>query len=389
MRLPGNLPRRLSAGISFLFILVVLVALLPAGPAVAADTGTYRIDSYTVTLRPNEDGTVDIDYSQNWTVLSGTIPWVTVGLPNRYYDVTGHSDAATKVYHNDGGGFTGVRIDLDRSYTAGEAFTVGFSVRQERLLERLPDEGIWRIDFTPGWYDRAAIGELTVMLSSPVDTASFTTLTPPPSQTGTNALVWERTNLTPGARFEILMESVDGSFLAEGAGVVDQGGGGGINWSLIIGVVVVLILVALVVRIATRDRQKRLEQQIDRAERDMAEDEAKKKEYEAGFEKYVEEKNIEPDEDGRYYDRTRGRYITPAIWAAIIANRYTYNRPYVGGGYRSNTGCVSCACVSCACACACACAGGGAAGCARKTLHECPACRELLTLKPGSNGTNS
>jgi hypothetical protein len=175
------------------------------------------------------------------------------------------------------------------------------------------------------------------------------------------------------------MESMDGSFLALGAGVVNQGGSG-INWGLIIGVIVVLALVAIVIRFSMRNRQARLEKRVATYEQEMATDEAKKKEYEEGFKKYVEEKKIEPDDEGRYYDRGRGQYITPAIWAAVIASRWNYNRPNVAG-YRSNTGCVSCACVSCACACACACAGGGAAGCARKTLHECPACRELLKVK--------
>jgi len=97
-------------------------------------------------------------------------------------------------------------------------------------------------------------------------------------------------------------------------------------------------------------------------------------EVEKGFEKYVEKKKIQPDAQGRYYDRGYGDYITPAIWAAIISNQI--NRTQASQP-RTNVrpGCVSsCACVSCACACACACAGGGAAGCSRKSLHECRAC---------------
>jgi hypothetical protein len=196
MRLPGALPRRLSAGISVLVILVVL--LLGAVPVSAADTGTYRIDSYTVILTPNSDGSVNMAYSQTWTVLSGTIPWVTVGLPNRSYSVISQGQAARSVTHNDGGGFIGARVDLDRTYQTGESFKVSFTVRQDNLLERLTDQGIWRIDFTPGWYDRASIGDMAVMLNSPVDTASFTKLTPTPMQVKTDTIWWERTNLAPG-----------------------------------------------------------------------------------------------------------------------------------------------------------------------------------------------
>ncbi len=103
----------------------------------------------------------------------------------------------------------------------------------------------------------------------------------------------------------------------------------------------------------------------------MEEDRQKKAKIEEGFEEYLEKENIQPDEQGRYYDRGYGGYITPAIWAAVILNRGQNSGPSAHPG---NTG--HCACVSCACACACACAGGGAAGCSRKTLHECPECRE-------------
>jgi hypothetical protein len=107
----------------------------------------------------------------------------------------------------------------------------------------------------------------------------------------------------------------------------------------------------------------------------MAMDKVKKVAVQQDFEEYVEKKNIKPDAEGRYYDRSYG-YITPAIYAAIIANQMRTQSTMGGSGYR--TGCVSgcaCACVSCACACACACAGGGAAGCSRKTLHDCRECR--------------
>ena len=117
-------------------------------------------------------------------------------------------------------------------------------------------------------------------------------------------------------------------------------------------------------------------------EAEMEKDEKKREAIEKGFKEYVEKENLQPDEEGKYYVKKHG-YVTPAIWAAVISTQYRYlHQPYVHPHMQSGTGyrpsCVSCACVSCACACACACAGGGAAGCSRKTLHECPACREKV-----------
>ena len=96
------------------------------------------------------------------------------------------------------------------------------------------------------------------------------------------------------------------------------------------------------------------------------------------------QKNIQPDAQGRYYDRSYGDYITPAIWAAVISSQFSrsYTQPYNRPATTSRPSCVACACVSCACACACACAGGGAAGCSRKTLHECRTCAPLKSKVP-------
>ena len=115
---------------------------------------------------------------------------------------------------------------------------------------------------------------------------------------------------------------------------------------------------------STRDRRQR---QVYIIEKEMAEDADRKKEIEQGFEKYVEKEKLEPDAQGRYYDRGYGDYITPAIWAAVIMGRQ-------GEPSATSDRACACACVACACACACACAGGGAAGCSKKSLHECRRC---------------
>jgi len=118
----------------------------------------------------------------------------------------------------------------------------------------------------------------------------------------------------------------------------------------------------------------------------MAEDKAKKEEVEKGFREYVIEKGMEPDAEGRYYDRGYGDYITPAIWAAVILSQQQQRARDAAAAASGGYSCA-CACVSCACACACACAGGGAAGCARKTLHECRECRVSGHRVPSSRPT--
>ena len=143
-------------------------------------------------------------------------------------------------------------------------------------------------------------------------------------------------------------------------------------WLILAVILVVVFVVALVILGVRKNRQARdeaLKARIAATEKAMAEDKAKKTEIEKGFREYVIEEGIEPDEQGRYYDRGYGDYITPAIWAAVIMGQQ--REPSATS--RSHMACA-CACVACACACACACAGGGAAGCSKKSLHECRRC---------------
>jgi hypothetical protein len=366
--------RRLSAGILALVILAVL--LLAAVPAYA-DTGTYQINDYIVTLEPQNDGRVLITIEQEWQVLSGSIPWITVGLPNQYFEIKGSDGAARSVSDGSGSGFYGVRIDLDKDYQSGQTFNIEFTVLQGHILERLTDEKMWRIDYTPGWYDRASTGRLEVSLISPVAYESYSRVEPAPAVSG-NIISWERTNLGAGQRLDIRVESVDGSFLTATEPAAAGGGLSKTFW-IIVGIVVAVgLLIIWRVSAGRKEREAYIRSKATAIEDQMAKDPEKKKEVEEKFEEYVEKKNLRADEQGRFYDRSYGGYISPAIWWAILAtqNRNMINPPGGTTGHNTRPGCVSsCACVSCACACACACAGGGAAGCSRKTLHEFRTCQ--------------
>ena len=376
MRILSRMLRWLSVGICALVVIGATAA------PVLADTGTYRITDYRVKLEPQNDGTVRITITQNWVVNSGNIPWITVGLPNSHFAIESKNTVAKKIATDNSGGFTGVRIDLDKTYLPGQTFRIQFTVLQSNILERLPDLNQWRIAYTPGWYDNAVIDHLQIDMVSPVDVGSYTSLVPQPGSTANNTFTWEQTNLTPGAHFTVLVESPDGSFLTKPNKVV--GGSTGISTGIIILLVIVGVVVMLSIWAAIRAKQKRDEANtilIEETEKQLAHDPIKKEKAEKGFEEYVDKKGIEKDEQGRYFDRGYGDYITPVIWAAVLNRNsssrwtsiFTSSSGYTGGH-------SSCACVSCACACACACAGGGAAGCTKKGFHECMECKESAKL---------
>jgi len=366
MRVFAGMLRWLSAGI------FALVFLLAATVPVKADTGTYQILDYLVSLEPQSSGKVRITYEQEWGVLSGNIPWITVGLPNSNFSVEEFSGAASRVYANNSGSWYGVRADLDKDYLPGETFKVKFVVLQGNLLERLTSENKWRINYTPGWYDRAVTDHLQISLVSPVDLESYSSVNPLPASTGNKIITWERFNVPQGGKLAIRVECLDGSFLSATTEPVKKGTSG---WLIIVLVAIGIAAVMAIVLAVRKNRQARdeaLKARIAATEKAMAEDKDKRKEIEKGFREYVIEEGIQPDEQGRYYDRGYGDYVTPAIWAAVIMGqrREPSTTDYA---VRSHMSCA-CACVACACACACACAGGGAAGCSKKSLHECRSC---------------
>ncbi len=357
-------------------VFVVTTGLLPV--PTYADTGTYEILDYAVELTPLDDGGVHMTYYQEWLCTGGYIPWVTVGTANSDFNIISTGGNAESARDNSSGGWQGVYLTLDKDYASGEQFTISFSIVQRDLLQRLTDEGKWRIDFTPGWYDNCVTHNLTITLNSPVSVSSYS-FAPEPAQVTDNIVTWQ-TSLARGGRFNVRIESYDGSFLQP---TVPTSPGFDWRWVLIPALVVGFLLVTFV-RSRRReghstseeyifDEKGNLDDRLKEAKEKWEKDKQDSKFSDlerARFDEFVAEKQLEPDANGDYY--YNGNLINPWILYWALTSR-TYRKPGMhvfrarGGGTRdSSCIAVSCACVACACACACACAGGGAAGCAKK-----------------------
>ena len=396
---------------------VILFLFIPA--QLLADTGTYKIDTYTVTLTPQSDGSVDISYYQQWTVLSGNIPWITVGLPNTSYTITSSGDNVSNIRDDSGSGWDGVYIGLDRTYYANQSFIVSFTVNERGLLTE--STGSWGINFTPGWYDNAVIDKMDINLDSPINPSEYT-FNPPPTNITGNTVTWEKTNLAGGYQFNVSFSSTDGSFILAGAipsqttnttsSTSSNPAGGLISLAIIIFFVFILVIVIrsavqrnknrasytspAVSPIANKqhlnspasleEQKKELEENKDKvneyiiSEKDKITDDEKAKQ----ISDYAQQNNLSLNGDN-YVDNYGHSYNTNLLWMMIMMNSMrtsqniartvnnslsarVYQRP---GGANPPTFHVPppschCACVACACACACACAGGHGAGCTIK-----------------------
>jgi hypothetical protein len=304
-------------------LLILMTYLLTmAGESFAGDTGTYRILDYDVSLTPHSDGTVAIDYYQRWLVTGGHIPWITVGTSNGSFRVVSHAGAVSSASSVSESGWTGVRLDLDQDYQSGQTFEVSFSIVQRGLF--YAQEKNYKLDFTPGWYDRATIDTMSVSVKF---FASMETVTadPKPSFVSGDEMIWGKYRLGPGEHFSIHVSFPVGLFPAGIAKSNLKGVSGGGS----IVAVGFLIFVVLVILMAMRSSK------------------------------------------GRY---SGGRIFYGGFWGGGGARGGSGGGRSSGGGGGFGGASMSCACACVSCACACACAGGGGAGCARKLEHTCPIC---------------
>ena len=310
------------------FLVLPLVLLMPC-LIWAGDTGTYRIDDYGVRLTPHSNGKVTIEYHQKWSVTSGHIPWITVGVPNNGFTIGEHSGAVRSLSNASEGGWSGVRMDLDRDYMPGEAFEVRFSIEQSGLFYAAGEN--LDLDFTPGWYDRAVIGQLTVTMNIAAQ-AGEVKASPPPTKVEGQEITWVRQNLAPGqqVRFSAAFPK------ARMPGVVASEGkhSSGIPNEAVVLVVLLLVVVILLVRFS-------------------------------GGRGLI---------GGGGYSHG-GSIFYGGLGGGGLLGGGSSRGSGGGGGFGGSASSCACACVSCACACACAGGGGGGAGCSKKTTHSCPLCR--------------
>jgi hypothetical protein len=338
----GGTPALRPIGCPLLPVVVLLLACLCLHDAAASgDTGTYKILDYTVKLTPKSDGAVEISYYQRWLVTGGHIPWITVGTPNSDFQIVSgkFSGAVSRIRADSSGDWSGVHIDLDDYYRPNETFEVGFTIVQNRLFHA--DKDSYRLDFTPGWYDRAETVRLSleVFFFAKLDTV---TAKPRPTRIAGQSMVWEKSGLRPGERFQISVSFPKALFPKEiGKGQLRSGPPVG---AAIVIVVLLLggftVLAIIIVRAAVLARST----------------------YGSG--------------GGIFYGGREGALGPGSRLGRGSGLGPGHISTGGGGGFGGAASSCVCACACAGCACACACAGGGGAGCDRKLTHTCPLCRE-------------
>lgn len=146
-----------------LFLSLLLCCLLLSCLTVTALAGDWDyIDEYHVTVTPNvDDGSLLMEARFVWTVLEeGPVEWLQIGIPNgAIREETALSDNIDSLSFDN----SYMYVYFNEGYDDGETFTFAYSWVQEYMYTL--DNGV-SFDYTPGWFDSAEIGLMTLTWSA-------------------------------------------------------------------------------------------------------------------------------------------------------------------------------------------------------------------------------
>ena len=145
---------------------ILLLALLAALCCTVTAWADYDyIDRYDVTAAPNvDDGSLTITVDLTWTALE-ELPYgqeLKIGVPNgSVRDEEALTDNIERLSFDN----SYMYVYLDRAYRQGETFTFSYRWVQEYMYTLSGNTVTF--DYTPGWFDEARVGEMTLKWIDP------------------------------------------------------------------------------------------------------------------------------------------------------------------------------------------------------------------------------
>ncbi len=305
---------------TFLLVLCILAQITLVCLAVFAKEPAPqdRIDSYTVTVEPLENGSLDITYDFIWTALDEEEPltWVEIGIANSNFSLYPNSVKGGTATRDVYDGYCYVRVEFPRAYTGGDKVQFSFKINQRDLLH---GEGKERyFFFVPGWFNATPVEQYTFRWKDSFDVVSSNT-----QSNGAGWLTWQG-SLECGEYVPMEVHYREGSFpTAETVEFYPFDDDDAYNelQNILWGIRIMAILFAAFLILA---------------------------------EVYIVDSYVSYHR-GRGFIRSGGYHVHHYGRVNPRYRAYCDAQSSRGGGGRG-----------CACACACACAGGGRAGCSRK-----------------------
>lgn len=376
--------RKLLSFLTALCLCLCLTASL-TDTAYAGDLDYIR--RYDVTVTPNaEDGSLHIRVDFQWEVLDqGPVEWLQIGIPNgSIRDEEALTDNIASLGYDN----SFMYVTFDRGYDDGEVIDFSYAWTQEYMYT-LDGSGGVTYEYTPGWFDEARIGEMTVTWMTPAGLpAADLSLSGTPGDLAIQAdrTVCTAQDLGHGDQMNVVAKytSWPTELLWEGSSenlpeneyyypdynddyYYDDGSD---MFSMLLFAIFLIIVISLITTAASSSAS-----------------------YSGGFgTRYVFVHGLwyPAGRDGRPRPGSVGTVKKPqpptgsGFGGSSSRGSGGFGGGSRGGGFGGGGfgGGGHCACASsCACACACACAGGGRAGCSAKNLYGSVQLSRELTEK--------
>lgn len=346
----------------------LLTLLLGLGLALCLSVAAWAdydyIDRYDVTVTPNtDDGSLNMTVSLEWTALE-SLPYgqeLKIGIPNgSIREETALTDNIERLEYDN----SFMYVYLDRAYDDGETFTFAYSWVQEFMYTL--DGDVVSYDYTPGWFDEAQIGVMTLTWNDPAgvtgDFGGTSNAVGDVTVTDTGMVISAR-DMGHGDTMNIVVQYADWPTVLDQAYSADNMPVDYVDYddwydededtsmaALFLTLIITIFIVWAVVWIL----------------RELGDG------YAPGFgTRYVFVNHLwyPAGPDGRPRPGSMGTKTRPRPPRSGGGGFGGGSRGggFGGGGFGGGG---HCACASsCACACACACAGGGRAGCSAKNLY--------------------
>lgn len=353
---------------------ILLLALLTALCCTVTAWADYDyIDRYDVTAAPNvDDGSLTITVDLTWTALE-ELPYgqkLEIGVPNgSVRDEEALTDNIERLSFDN----SYMYVYLDRAYRQGETFTFSYRWVQEYMYTLSGNTVTF--DYTPGWFDEARVGEMTLKWIDPAGLIGDLTAAADAGGTAapqTGMMTITASDLGYGETMGVhavytdwptVLSSDNSAVNAPNDGWYD---GDEDEDTSMAGMFLTLIITIFIVWVVVRILRELFGG------------------YAGGFgTRYVFVNHLwyPAGPDGRPRPGSKGtkRRPRPPRSGGSGFGGGSRGGGFGGGGFGGGS---HCACASsCACACACACAGGGRAGCSAKNLYGAVKLDETLSEK--------
>jgi len=365
-----------------LLFVAILVLVTIGSPSVVRAQSADNIDLYTISVHPQPDGKLLMDYrldnyctTSNWPT---DMPYLQIGAPNSNFEIKSWGGEG-KVKVKDAtpqGELVQVNFDESALPQNGDCFTLYFEILQSGMYHRDPENQNITYELIPaGWNFPINVSKITIKWDLPADPAQIKITDPAPSTDG-NTMVWTWDNpqmdnsqmfrgttiklaYAPDA-FTLPIEPTAAPFFPQDSGSGNQGGGVDPFVAFLI-VIAILAVAALIIGLTMA--------MFSNGPGSDSHDEDYSPSPIYIPTSSVSRRSSSSDDKPSHRESSYTPSYTPSYHAPSYSPP-SYSSPSHSsspGGFGSSSG-MSSGCVHSSCACACACAGGGKVGCFRKAI---------------------